>query len=297
MTDSDTPTFSICLCTFNDAETIEKSLDTILSQIDDRYEVVVTDGGSTDGTREYLEELRSESPYAIRVFSQDEPGLGVARQVCVDNARGRYLLEQLDTDEYFADCFDELTRFYFQKIEEIGPFQLHMKGMRITPKELHEELGGWRPFPHGFQENEITRRFFEHGYLRLMDVRVSKHPDPEFGFRTALRRYLYNYREKLRSGISVRYAYEHLYGSNLPLWRKLLDSVTIPLTYVWALPKEQYDTFDSRDPLAYEIDKRLYAGCADGTYEDIRLEPPTYVEEACFDPDEDKVYSYTDASL
>lgn len=297
MSDSGDPKFSICLCTYNDAETIEKSLDSILTQIDQRYEVVITDGGSDDGTREFLEEIRSDSPYNIRIFSQDEPGLGVARQVCVDNAHGEYLLEQLDTDEYFANCFEELTKFYLEKIEEIGPFQLHMKGMRITPKELHEKLGGWRPFPSGFQENEITRRFFRHGYLRLMDVRVSKHPDPEFGFKTAFRRYLYNYREKLRCGISMRYAFEHLYKSNLPLWRKAMDSLTIPITYFWGLPKEQYDTFDNRDPLAYEIDKRLYDGCEEGKYEDIRLEPPEYVEEACFNDAEDKVYSYTDTSL
>lgn len=291
------PRFSVCLCTYNDGDTIEASLDSLLSQIDDRYEVVITDGGSDDGTLEHIEQRKADSAVDVRVFSQDEPGLGVARQVCVDNARGEYLLEQIDTDEIFADCFDEILDFYLATVDEIGPFQLHMKGMRITPATLHDELGGWRPFPHGFQENELTRRFFEHGYLRLMDVRVSKHPNPEFGFRTAVRRYLYNYREKLRSGISVRYAYEHLYSSNLPLWRKVLDTGTIALTYLWGRPKEQYDTFDKRDPLAYEIDKRLYEGCADGTYDDIRLEPPEAVEDACFEKSEDKEYSYTDSSL
>jgi glycosyltransferase involved in cell wall biosynthesis len=294
MTDSDTPTFSICLCTFNDAETIEACLDSILSQIDDRYELVVTDGGSDDGTLEHVQERSVESDVPIRVFTQEEPGLGVARQVCVENAHGEYLLEQVDADMVFADCFDELVEFYLGKAENIGRFQLYMKGLRITPRELHDELGGWRPFPHGFQENELTRRFFGHSYLRLMNVRVAKHLDPEFGFETAVRRYLYNYREKLRCGISLRYAYEHLYGSDLPWWRKLLDTGTILLTYLWGFRMEHYDTFDDRDPLAYEIDKELYRGCADGTYDDIRLTPPPAVEKACFEVTEDKVYSYTE---
>ncbi|WP_160168011.1 glycosyltransferase family A protein [Haloterrigena salina] len=295
MTDSDTPIFSVCLCTFNDAETIEACLDSILPQLDHRYELVVTDGGSVDGTLEHVKERSAKSDVPIRIFTQEEPGLGVARQVCVDNARGDYLLEQVDADMVFADCFDELVKFYLETVETEGPFQLYTKGLRITPQELHEELGGWRPFPHGFQENELTRRFFGHGYLRLMDVRVAKHLHPEFGFETAVRRYLYNYREKLRCGISLRYAYEHLYTSNLPIWRKLLDTGTILLTYLWGLNKEHYETFDKRDPLAYEIDKELYEGCEEGTYEDIRLTPPQHVDQACFNATEDKVYSLTDA--
>lgn len=294
MSESPVPRFSVCLCTYNDGDTIEGCLESILSQIDDRYELVVTDGGSDDGTREYVERRGADADVDVRVFSQDEPGLGVARQVCVDNARGEYLLEQIDADMEFADCFEELVEFYLAKVDEIGPFQLYMKGMRITPRALHDELGGWRPFPNGFQENELTRRFFKHGYLRLMNVRVAKHYDTEFGFETAVRRYLYNYREKLRCGISLRYAFEHLYGSDLPWWRKMLDNGTILLTYLWGLPMERYDTFDDRDPLAYEIDERLYRGCADGTYEDIRLTPPPEVEEACFGEVEDKSYTYTE---
>lgn len=293
MSESESPRFSVCLCTFNDAATIESCMDSILSQVDPRYEVVVTDGGSDDGTIEHLQRRGAEADVDIRLFTQDEPGLGVARQVCVENARGEFLLEQVDADMVFANCFDDLVEFYLDALDDIGLFQLYLKGMRITPRELHDELGGWRPFPHGFQENELTRRFFRHGYLRLMDVRVAKHLDPEFGFRTAVRRYLYNYREKLRCGISLRYAYRHLYDSDLPWWRKLLDSVTIPVTYAWGFRMERYDTFDARDPLAYEIDKELYRGCADGTYEDIRLTPPPSIREACFEPADDKVYSYT----
>lgn len=295
MSDSEEVRFSVCLCTYNDEETIEPCLDSILPQLDDRYEVVVTDGGSDDGTLDYLYKRKDKSSVPIRIFSQSEPGLGFARQVCVDNARGEYLLEQVDADMVFANCFEELVDFYLEKVDELGPFQLYTKGLRITPRHLHEELGGWRPFPHGFQENELTRRFFGHGYLRIMNVRVAKHLDPEFGFETAMRRYLYNYREKLRCGISLRYAYEHLYASDLPMWRKLLDTGTILATYLWGLGRERYDTFDDRDPLAFEIDKGLYEGCADGTYEDIRLTPPMDVEVACFEPADDKVYSYTDS--
>ena len=297
MSEINTPLFSVCICTFNDMDSMEEFFPSILRQIDERYEVVVTDGGSTDGTLEYIREKQAETTAEIRIFSQEDGGLGTARQICVDNARGDYLLEQVDADMVYADCFDEILECYLEKIEKEGPFQLQLHGMRITPRKLHDELGGWRPFPNGFQENELARRFFKYDKLRLMDVRVAVHLDTEFGFRTAVRRYLYNHREKLRCGISPWYALWHLYTSNLPLWRKMMDTGTIIITYLWGITKEHYDTFDVHDPLAYEIDKRLYEGCEKGTYKDIRLTPPPEVKEVCYEQQPDKVYSYTDASL
>jgi glycosyltransferase involved in cell wall biosynthesis len=291
--DGDGPRFSVCLCTYNDGETIDACLDSILNQLDDRYELVVTDGGSDDGTRDALNDRVESADIDVRIFTQPEPGLGVARQVCVNEARGDYLLEQVDADMVFADCFDELLDFYLQEVDNEDPFQLLARGIRVTPRTLHEWHGGWRPFPHGFQENELTRRLFSADALRLLDLRVARHLDPEFEFETALRRYLYNYREKLRCGISVRYAYKHLYTSDLPLWRKILDSLTIPLTYAWGLRKERYDTFDGRDPLAFGIDAELYAGIEAGRYKDIRLTPPADLVDACFEEAEDKTYSYT----
>ena len=294
----DDPLFTVCVCTYNDGDTISEFFGSVTEQLDDRYEVVVVDGGSDDGTREHIESVSDELPIPVRTFDQRGTGLGDARQQCVENAEGTYLLEQVDADMIYAECFDSLLSFYLDRVSEEGPFQLLTRGLRITPRELHDELGGWRPYPHGFQENELTRRFFRHGYLRLMDVKTARHVDTEYDFETAVRRYLYNHREKFRSGLSPAYALTHLYGSDLPVWRKVLDTGTIGATYLWALTEDTVSTFDSNDPLAYEIDRRLYEGCEDGTYEDIRLQPPDAVESACFERSNDeKVYSYTSASL
>lgn len=295
---SASPRFTVCICTYNDGEMIADFFESVARQLDDRYEVVVVDGGSDDGTREYLQERRETLAGPMRVLDQRGTGLGRARQQCVEAASGDYLLEQVDADMVYADCFDSLLSFYLDRIDAEGPFQLLTHGLRVTPQQLHEELGGWRPYPHGFQENELTRRFFEHGSLRLLDVRPAKHLDAEYDFSTAVRRFLYNYREKFRSGLSPWYALRHLYGSDLAAWRKLADTGIIAATYVWARTKDSVDTFDPDDPLAYEIDRRLYEGCERGIYDDIRLEAPEEVEDDCFDEsDPDKVYSYTGQSL
>lgn len=291
------PLFSVCICTYNNVDTIDDHLDSVLPQTDDWFEVVVVDGGSDDGTTERIRKRADESPAAIRVVAQTGSGIGQARQQCVDEARGTYLLEQVDADMVYADCFEPLLDYYLEAIEEEGPFQLQTHGLRITPRELHEELGGWRPFPYAFEDNELTRRFVGAGSYRLMDVRVGRHPDPENDFATAFRRYLYNHRERFRSGISPWYALSHLFQSELPWWRKVMDIGTIAATYLWGVGMEQFDTFDPADPLAYETFGRLLEGCSDGTYEDIRLQPTREIVDASFENDSDKAYSYTNSSL
>ncbi|QRV13992.1 glycosyltransferase [Haloterrigena salifodinae] len=290
--------FTVCLCTYNNGDTIDEFFESVVKQLDDLYEIVVVDGGSSDGTREYLEAQQEKIAVPMKILEQRGTGLGRARQQCVENAEGTYLLEQVDADMIYADCFEPLFSFYLERVEDEGPFQLLTNGLRVTPHHLHEEFGGWRPYPHGFQENELTRRFFRHGRLRLMDVKVAKHVDTDYDFSTAVRRFLYNYREKFRSGLSPLYALKHLYVSNLPIWRKAFDTMIIPLVYLWANTKDQVATFDRNDPLAYEIDRRLYEGCAKDEYDDIRIEPTESIEEACFDQSEqEKVYSYTNSSL
>ncbi|GAA0285765.1 glycosyltransferase family 2 protein [Halobacterium noricense] len=292
------PLFTVCICTYNDSGTIAEFFESVSQQLDEKYEIVVVDGGSNDGTREFLESQREALSVPMQVLDQRKTGLGRARQQCVEAANGTYLLEQVDADMRYADCFDSLLSFYLDYVNTEGPVQLLTRGMRITPKQLHEELGGWRPYPHGFQENELTRRFFRHGYLRLLDVKTAQHIDVEHDLETAIRWYVYNYREKFRSGLSPRYALSHLYESNLPIWRKVLDTGTIATTYLWARSKDRVETFNRNDPLAYEIDDRLYEGCESGAYDDIRLDAPPDVEENCFDADvPDKAYSYTDTSL
>lgn len=56
----------------------------------DDAEVIVVSDGSTDGTHEYLSELRS--PLSLRVVTQDNAGPAAARNTGIHTARGEYIL-------------------------------------------------------------------------------------------------------------------------------------------------------------------------------------------------------------
>ena len=88
------PEFSIVLCTRNRAELLAHALAS-LQLIDypkEQVELVLVDNGSTDATREVVENSAVRFPFAVRYVYEVEPGLSVARNRGISEARGRFLL-------------------------------------------------------------------------------------------------------------------------------------------------------------------------------------------------------------
>lgn len=65
---------------------------------EDDYEIIIVDDGSTDGSRELIDAFAREHRQ-VRVFSQDNAGISAARNVAIDNARGRFV-QFVDSDDY-----------------------------------------------------------------------------------------------------------------------------------------------------------------------------------------------------
>jgi glycosyltransferase involved in cell wall biosynthesis len=277
------PTYSVCACTYDDGDTVEAFFESLRPQLDERFELVVVDGGSTDGTWEFFQRQQDAHAFPVRLFEQTGAGLGRARRQAVDAARGDYVIEQVDADMVYADCLSAVLDYYHALESEIGAFHLLIPNLRVTAAGLHEATGGWKPFPNGFQENETTRRFLRAGKLRYLDVQAARHEEDDHGVRDAVDRFLYNYREKLRCGVSPWYAVWHTLTSKLPWWRKLADPFVIAAVYLWGLGEPRYDTFDWNDPLAFGTLRVLRELAAEGTYEEVVLDPPPAVEAACFD--------------
>lgn len=89
--------FSVIVPCYNSKDFIRKSLDSILLQKFEDYEVVAIDDGSTDGTANILDE------YAIKyskfkVYHYSNAGVSVSRRRGITKARGKYVLF-LDSDD------------------------------------------------------------------------------------------------------------------------------------------------------------------------------------------------------
>lgn len=84
---------TIGFCIKNVEKTVKSAIDSILSQDfpHDRMEIIVIEGSSTDRTSTIVEAGLRNVTVSHRFFHENS-GLGTARQMVVDNARGKYVL-------------------------------------------------------------------------------------------------------------------------------------------------------------------------------------------------------------
>lgn len=88
------PMVSVIVPTYNYARFLPRALDSVLAQTYADLEIIVVDDGSTDGTSDVA------SPYAgkIRYLRKDNGGVSSARNLGIENSRGR-LIAFLDADD------------------------------------------------------------------------------------------------------------------------------------------------------------------------------------------------------
>ena len=91
------PFISIIMPTYNRANFIREALDSIKRQTFKDYEIIVVDDGSTDNTKEVL-----ENDEGIRYLLLEHGGIATARNAAVSAARGKWIAF-LDSDDLWKE--------------------------------------------------------------------------------------------------------------------------------------------------------------------------------------------------
>lgn len=89
---------SIIIPIYNVSNYLKRCLDSVYSQIEDNWEVILVDDGSTDDSGEICEESKSKYPQTI-VIHKENGGLSDARNVGIEIASGEYIYF-LDSDDW-----------------------------------------------------------------------------------------------------------------------------------------------------------------------------------------------------
>ena len=89
--------FSIVIPTYNRGELLSNAINSILSQEFSDFEVIVVDDGSTDNTRELVEDLVKKNQ-SIKYFFKINEERSIARNYGIMRALGRYI-SFLDSDD------------------------------------------------------------------------------------------------------------------------------------------------------------------------------------------------------
>lgn len=117
--------FSIIIPLYNKEKSIVRTLKSILSQTIDDYEIIIVDDGSTDDS---VRQVKSVQDNRIRIITQQNSGVSVARNRGIQEAKGEfigfidaddewdedYLQTQLDLIAKYKDCDVFSTNYRFE---------------------------------------------------------------------------------------------------------------------------------------------------------------------------------------
>lgn len=112
---------SIVVPVFNVKATLEKAVESILSQSYSNFEIILVDDGSTDGSNVLCDNYARKD---TRIFSFHKPngGLSSARNFGLKKAQGD-LITFLDSDDFYInDCLDEIISVFEYNEIDIAVF-------------------------------------------------------------------------------------------------------------------------------------------------------------------------------
>ncbi len=167
------PTYSICMCNYNMADTIERSLTSLLTQLDDRFEVVFIDDGSNDGSVAVVEEMRQKYPNLrlVALPRDRKRKLGLTRNISISEAQGDYVLLHLDCDDVFGPHVAHFVEV-FHRIESCLGRDILLCGQHINmaKREFLLRNGPYRNIYRGEDRDLLQRMAAIDAYIALDHV-------------------------------------------------------------------------------------------------------------------------------
>ena len=222
------PFFSIVVVSLNPGERLEKTLNSILKQTYTDYEVVLKDGGSTDGSLSGLQERGYfENKNQIRIIKEKDKSIYDGMNQAVAGIRGKYVQFLNCGDYFYSDRVLEEVADYITKNQkdEVGLSSEENCPERMSGQEGNRELAiravkKLKRIYYGNQYNQLQDTivysapqindftcyrnvpchqvcFYDY---RLFEKRVYK---PEYKVRADYEHFLYSIYEEQAKGVSM----------------------------------------------------------------------------------------------
>lgn len=228
-------------------DTVRASLTSVLEQIDSRFEVVVIDDGSDDGSERVLRELETEYESLRVVYNAGNDNLGEARNHSFRVANGEYILSAVDTDDQFTHVLQDFVALYEEIAADLSrDFLLLGGGLYMAPRSLVLETP-YRSLGYG-EDRDFYRRMlaqdalislshtpfrFSIGYNRSLSERL------QIGVKTIA--------VQFRSGVAfwpyIKWAAEELRGDRdrIGPFRAVGHLLLAPVAYLLSFLGPRYD--------------------------------------------------------
>jgi len=139
---------SIGIPTFNRMDKLKRTVDSVLSQLYENFEIIISDNCSTDNTWSYLTELKTKYPDKIKI-NRNDINIGMLKnwEKCVDMADGVFFIlisddDWIEDDAYLSKMVNTFaidSGFVFSNINKIKRDAKIIKVNKLIKKEYKKE--------------------------------------------------------------------------------------------------------------------------------------------------------------
>jgi glycosyltransferase involved in cell wall biosynthesis len=242
-----TPRYTVAVSNYDMEGTLAASLTSVLEQLDDRFEVVVIDDGSTDGSVDILHDLEAAYDILRVVTDAGNDNLGEARNHSFRVADGKYVLSAVDTDDQFTHCIPEFVSLYHQlEPGKDGDFLLLAGGLYMAPRDLVLDTP-YRSLGYGEDRDFYRRLISKDALLSISHVPFRHSIGYDRPFSEKFRVGIETMAVQFRSGVAfwpyMVWALNEMLneGGQLERHRGFAHLVLAPFAYLLSLRGPQYD--------------------------------------------------------
>lgn len=146
--------FSILIPVFNVEQYLQRCIDSIMRQTGAKFEIILMDDGSSDGSGRLCDEYASRYPGIVRTIHKQNEGLLLTRRLGFNLARGDWFI-CIDSDDYIAsnllssvveiirnnDC--DMVMYNFNYVNDQGkasPSRLDISDMAVFTGEFKQAI-------------------------------------------------------------------------------------------------------------------------------------------------------------
>lgn len=186
------PLVSIIVPSFNKKGFIGAMVETVQAQTDDRWELIVVDDASTDGSPDVLRAYAAKDPRIRCIAIAQNQGANFCRNKGIEEARGRYII--------FLDADDLLAPFCVERriaVMEGSGFDFSVSTMEVFKEKPGDHGQRWvplsrKPLDDFFRHQlpwQTMQPIWDRGFLERLggfDSAFSRHQDVELHTRALL---------------------------------------------------------------------------------------------------------------
>ena len=246
---------SIILPVYNSEKTIKRTINSVLSQTNENYELIIVNDGSKDNSGTICREYANKYPTTIKYIEIPNGGVSNARNIGLKNATGKYIMFIDADDEYYEETLQVVSDYIKEEVELIvfGYERIHTNTGKI--KEMNTDIiylsddTKLNLFIEMLQKKYLFNQIWNKLYIKKIlmeneiyfDINISSGEDYRFNLKymdkiqkaVSIGKVLYKYYDS-EDGLSLKTGPDKIYIklSNLEEQKKLYERRNFPTNFI-----------------------------------------------------------------